>query len=233
MHSTGKLSSGRHKAVCPAGALHPAYPLQQQGLATKPPDMLGLHVTERQTCWVPTFPLGMLLSTERWRCKSGRSVCWQSSAHSGSPPCSSHGMLRTPNKHTTTPPPGSSPPPFCMRRADWPHSSPVVQPHDVIAQGGSPSGDHDLHLEMLAQLLADLGVLEGQLTRGHQDHGCRAGREGSDERCSGQRRRRMPECSHRLLTVSLVGGRQYHVCRAGGSLDQGLVCPAGKCRSVA
>mmetsp|Transcript_29883 Transcript_29883/g.63645 ORF Transcript_29883/g.63645 Transcript_29883/m.63645 type:complete len:297 (-) Transcript_29883:361-1251(-) len=46
----------------------------------------------------------------------------------------------------------------------------VVQPHDVVLEGRSTGGHHDLAPgEVLADLLAHLGRLEGQLARGHQD----------------------------------------------------------------
>mmetsp|Transcript_25134 Transcript_25134/g.68296 ORF Transcript_25134/g.68296 Transcript_25134/m.68296 type:complete len:228 (-) Transcript_25134:333-1016(-) len=46
-----------------------------------------------------------------------------------------------------------------------------VEAHDVVFQACATRGDHDLHVQVLAHLLAHLGSLEGQLSRGHQDEG--------------------------------------------------------------
>lgn len=45
----------------------------------------------------------------------------------------------------------------------------LAQPHDVVSEGRSSRGDHDLRLGVLAQRLADLGGLERELTRGDEE----------------------------------------------------------------
>ena len=47
-----------------------------------------------------------------------------------------------------------------------------VQPHDVVAQAGAARGDHHLHAEVLAELLADLAGLQRELAGRNQNHGC-------------------------------------------------------------
>ena len=77
----------------------------------------------------------------------------------------------------------------------------VVEAHDVVLQGGAARRDHHLHAEVLAQLLAHLGCLQGELSGGDQQDRCRAvaaagqGRRGrgedteaSQNRCAKRRR---------------------------------------------
>mmetsp|Transcript_46946 Transcript_46946/g.78217 ORF Transcript_46946/g.78217 Transcript_46946/m.78217 type:complete len:419 (-) Transcript_46946:177-1433(-) len=45
----------------------------------------------------------------------------------------------------------------------------VVETDDVVLETGSSGRGHDLHVHVLAQFLADLRRLEGELTRGHED----------------------------------------------------------------
>ena len=47
----------------------------------------------------------------------------------------------------------------------------VVETHDVVLERRSTSGDHDLEVQVLSQLLAHLRRLEGKLSRGNQNHG--------------------------------------------------------------
>ncbi len=49
----------------------------------------------------------------------------------------------------------------------------VMQAHDIVAQAGPTSSDHDLNAQMLAQFFADLAGLQGELAGGHKDHACR------------------------------------------------------------
>jgi hypothetical protein len=48
----------------------------------------------------------------------------------------------------------------------------VVEPHDVLLEAGTTSGDHDLHVHVLAELFAHLRCLQRQLSRGDEDEGC-------------------------------------------------------------
>ena len=51
----------------------------------------------------------------------------------------------------------------------------VVEAHDVVLEGGAAGGHHHLDAEVLPDLLDDLRRLEGQLSRGDEEHGCRGG----------------------------------------------------------
>ncbi len=52
----------------------------------------------------------------------------------------------------------------------------LVQSHNVVPEVGAPGGDHDLDVQVLAELDRDLTCLERQLSGGDDDHACRESR---------------------------------------------------------
>lgn len=55
-----------------------------------------------------------------------------------------------------------------------PHRTCFVEPHDVVTEVGAACRRHDLHTaHVFADLDADLAHLQGELSGGHDAHGCR------------------------------------------------------------